>query len=234
MKPWIGVVPLWDEEKDSLWMLPGYMDGIRRAGGLPVMLPLTEDEAEIRELMDGLDGILLTGGQDVAPEVYGQVRMQVPLELCERRDIMERYMLTLALERHMPVLGICRGIQLMNACLGGTLYQDLPAQHPSQVCHSQKPPYDVPCHAVHLKAGSPLQALAGETEIWVNSCHHQAVRELAPALSVMAEAPDGIVEAAYMPAQPFVWAVQWHPECFALHDRVSSAIFAAFVNACRA
>lgn len=230
-KPLIGVVPLWDETKNSLWMLPGYFDGLLNAGAVPVMLPLTADAAVLKRLAAECDGYLFTGGQDVQPGFYGQTAAPECGETCPVRDAMEAELLTLALQADKPVLGICRGIQFLNAALGGTLWQDIPAQHPSGTVHHQTAPYDAPSHAVALVPGTPLHRLLRVDTLPVNSLHHQAVRELAPALRAMAAAPDGLVEAVYMPAKRFVWAVQWHPEFNFESEPSSRSIFAAFVRA---
>ena len=228
--PVIGVVPLVDDERESLWMLPGYMDGITRAGGIPVMLPLTAEEQTLRQLARMCGGFLLTGGHDVSPALYGEAPIDKSVVCCPARDDMERKLLRLGLEEDIPVLGICRGIQLINVFFGGTLYQDLPAQHPSGTEHHQPPPYDVPAHSVTLVQGSPLHALLGQERLQVNSYHHQAVRDLAPPLQAMAYSEDGLVEAAYHPDMNFLWAVQWHPEFAAPEDPCSRRIFGAFVE----
>lgn len=230
-KPVIGIVPLWDEKKDSLWMLPGYMDGISQAGGLPFMLPLTEDITEIKQLVSMCDGILFTGGHDVSPKLYHEEKLAICGECCKRRDDMEALLLKEALQADKAILGICRGIQFINAALGGSLYQDIPAQLPSGVEHHQPAPYDVPSHEVTLLQDTPLYELLQKDSISVNSCHHQALKALSPELTAMAAAPDGIVEAVYMPGRRFVWAVQWHPEFAFRADENSRKIFQAFVDA---
>lgn len=232
MKPIIGIVPLIDESRDSYWMLPGYMQGIEKAGGVPVMLPLTEDEASLCRLTEMCSGILLSGGHDVSPALYGEEKLPVCTECCKARDAMESRLLCLALEQNKPVLGICRGLQFLNVHLGGSLWQDLPSQRPTKTCHRQQPPYDQPCHEAILPEGSPLRTLLGKESIGVNSCHHQAVKQLAPGLCTMATAPDGTVEAVFMPGRRFVWAVQWHPEFSHKVNPDSNAIFRAFVSAC--
>ena len=232
MKRVIGLIPLVDDGRDSLWMLPGYMDGVTAAGGLPVMLPLTDDEGALMQLCGLCDGFLLTGGHDVSPEFYGQQRLPECGATCPRRDRMEAAVLRLAMERDKPVLGICRGIQFVNAALGGTLWQDLPTQHPSDVVHQQKPPYDVPAHDVDILPDTPLAGLLGAGCLSVNSYHHQAVRDLAGPLRPMALAPDGLVEAVWYPGHRFLWAVQWHPEFAWKSDAAALKIFEAFVGAC--
>lgn len=227
MLPVVGVIPLWDEEKQSLWMLPGYLDGLRQAGCLPMILPLTKDPKEIDQILSIVDGILLTGGQDVSPALYREAPDGTG-ETCELRDAMEGQLLKKAMVLDKPMLGICRGIQFINAALGGSLYQDIPSQHPSSVEHHQSPPYDQPSHDVTLVPGSPLQTLLGQEKLLVNSYHHQAVNRLADGLEVMAWSEDGLVEAVWKPDQKFLWAVQWHPEFSFRAEEASRRIFAAF------
>ena len=231
-RPVIGVVPLYDIQRDSLWMIPGYLDGIAAAGGIPVVLPLTEDEQVLGQLAYEIDGFLMTGGQDVSPALYGEERLDSCGETLPVRDGMESRLFQLCLERDVPVLGICRGIQLMNVLLGGTLYQDLPSQHPTETEHHMSPPYDRPVHQVEICKGTPLFDLIQTERMDVNSYHHQAVRDKAPALQTMAVSEDGLIEAVCLPERPFVWAVQWHPELSWRTDEKSRRIFEAFVGRC--
>ncbi len=230
MKPIIGVMPLWDDEKESIWMLPGYVDGILQAGGLPVILPFAGEE-DLDRLTEMCDGFLFTGGHDVSPRLYGEEPLEGLVCCCEKRDEMEKGILDRALDTGKPVLGICRGIQFINAALGGTLYQDLPSQFCSPIDHHQAPPYDVPCHGVEIKQGTPLSECLGVKALLVNSYHHQAVKKLAPGLKPMASSPDCLTEALYMPEHPFLWAVQWHPEFSFRSDPSSQRIFRAFTEA---
>ena len=160
-RPLVGVIPLYDEARESDWMVPGYLEGVMEAGGLPVMLPLTAEPELLRQIADTVDGVLFTGGHDVSPALYGEEALPVCGACCPARDEMERQLFSLLWAQDKPMLGICRGLQLFNALLGGTLYQDLPAQHPSAVEHHQTPPYDRPVHTVSLTAHSPLYALLG-------------------------------------------------------------------------
>ena len=235
-KPLIGCVPLVDYARESLWMLPGYFDAVTEAGGVPVMLPLTSDPAAISQLVGTLDGLVVTGGQDVDPAAYGvddPAAAALCGELCRERDAMEALFLPAALERDLPLLGICRGLQALNVVLGGTLWQDLPRQLPSQVNHHGKAPYENPVHEVDVLPGTPLAACVGAGALPVNSFHHQALRHVAPGLAVMAAAPDGVVEAVWRPASRFCWAVQWHPEFAHAVDEPSRKIFSALVGAAR-
>lgn len=230
MKPMIGVMPLWDETKDSIWMLPGYFVGIEKAGGIPVMFPFTDDRADVDQLVDVCDGILFTGGHDVSPEIYHEDKLPGTIP-CIQRDCLETIVLRKAIETDKPILGICRGIQFINAALGGSLYQDIPTQRPSATDHRQAAPYDIPSHTVRIKKESPLYECLKTEVLPVNSCHHQAVRELACGLEEMALAEDGLIEALYMPSRRFLWAVQWHPEFSYKSDENSMKIFRAFIMA---
>lgn len=150
---------------------------------------------------------------------------------CPQRDAFELPLLQHMLAAGKAVLGICRGHQLLNVALGGTLYQDLHTLRHGARPHKMQRPYNRPEHAIHLCAGMPLAGLLGQESIGVNSCHHQAIQAIAPALSPMAVAEDGIIEAVCLPEKPFVWGVQWHPEMF-LEDAASQRILRAFVQAC--
>jgi len=228
--PKIGIIPLWDEKKDSIWMLPGYMQGLEEAGAVPVILPLTVSETVLKQIADFFDGFFFTGGHDVDPKLYGQEKTNHCGELCKVRDQMETYIFREAvLNQNKPALGICRGIQLFNVLLGGSLYQDILAEFSNAVNHIKGPPYDVPAHTVRLLPESPLGKLVGKEHLEVNSYHHQGVNRLAEGLEIMALADDGLVEAVYMPDRPYVWAVQWHPE-FSLKDETSKRIFTFFVE----
>lgn len=234
MKPIIGVVPLVDRERDSLWMIPGYLDGLLQSGMIPLTLPLTDDSAALKQVMSQLDGLLLTGGQDVAPERYRAQPLPECGETCNARDAMELRLIRASLKRDLPLLGICRGVQLLNVYFGGTLFQDLPTQHPHGIDHHMQPPYDRVVHTVDLVPGTPLHSLLKRPSLGVNSYHHQAIRRLAPRLKVMAVSEDGLIESVYLPDYRFVWGVQWHPELSYRTDANSQALFGAFGRAAKA
>jgi putative glutamine amidotransferase len=230
-KPMIGVLPLYDEKKESYWMLPGYMKGVEDAGGIPVMLPLTTDKDIILKLAHSCDGFLFTGGHDVDPAVHGEEVTELSGVLCTERDQMEQLLFTFAAELDKPMLGICRGMQLFNAVLGGTLYQDIPAQRPSTINHKQKPPYSKPVHQVHIEKDSLLHQVLQTDSFMVNSYHHQGIKELSEQLEVAATADDGLIEAVVMPNKIFILAVQWHPEFSYKHDDYNFKLFLEFVKA---
>ena len=233
-KPVIGVTPLYDDERESIWMLPGYVDALKSYGALPLILPFTSSDADIAQLVDMCDGILFTGGHDVDPALYEEKKSPKCGEVSTQRDKLEFALLQRALMIDLPVLGICRGAQFINVCLGGTLYQDIPSQLPSAVQHHMAPPYDRPCHEVSLVPGTPLYYLLKATKLQVNSYHHQGIRDLSFQLSPMAYAPDSLIEAFFHPMKSFTWGVQWHPEFLWEKDGAQRQIFQAFVESCGA
>lgn len=227
-KPIIGVLPLYDIEKDSYWMLPAYFNGLEAAGAIPIMLPMNgiDDDKQIMSLCDGL---LITGGQDVEPSCYKEEKTDKCGPTVPMLDALGFILFREALRRDKPVLGICRGLQLMNVYFRGTLWQDIPSQRPNSLNHRMERPYDRAAHIVNLSG--PLESLYGKKTLGVNSCHHQGIRELATKLQAMAISEDNLVEAVFCPERRFVWAVQWHPEFFDVQTGPGVPIFRAFVKA---
>ncbi|MCD7810172.1 MAG: gamma-glutamyl-gamma-aminobutyrate hydrolase family protein [Erysipelotrichaceae bacterium] len=232
-KPVIGVLPIMDYTKGNIWMLPGYTDGIQEAGGIPIVLTFTDKIDELRRLVDTCDGFLFTGGHDINPELYHENKLDVCGEISKERDDLESLLFSIAYQQDKPILGICRGIQMINVLLGGTLYQDLNTQHISNVTHRQGRPYDEAIHDVHIYKDTPLYELLHQETIGVNSLHHQAIKDLSSQLKPMAVSPDGLIEAVYDPSKTFLWAIQWHPEYLHLVDEKSRQIFKAFVDAAK-
>ncbi|MGH7319501.1 MAG: gamma-glutamyl-gamma-aminobutyrate hydrolase family protein [Candidatus Rokuibacteriota bacterium] len=217
-----------------------YVLAIREAGGLPLVITPAHEGESLRALYELLDGLMLTGGEDVGPARYGEAPAYTNVETVPERDVMEFSLLEWALADRLPVLAICRGIQVLNVALRGTLHQDLPRDRPAELTHDQmkaEPPVPrpQPSHAVRVRSGSLLGDLIGEGEHQVNSMHHQGLKRLAPTLAPVASAPDGLIEAveARDPAGSlFLVGVQWHPEELALGgDAPSRRLFEAFVTA---
>lgn len=232
MKPIIGILPLFDEKKDSYWMLPGYMKGIIEAGGIPVMLPFIRDIEDIKQLSTEFDGYLFTGGPDIDPALYHEEQKETCGELCPMRDDLEKVLFKYVYDLDKPILGICRGLQFINVMREGTLYQDLPSEYKSTIKHRMDPPYDHKEHKVQLIEGSPIQKVLNMSLLPVNSCHHQAIKTIGKDLEAMAISTDGIVEGIYAPNKKFVWGVQWHPE-FMYKEIESKKIFKEFINKCK-
>lgn len=228
----IGVVPSIDYKLNSYWMIPGYFKVIQALGALPIMLPVIENDKEVKTIMEMCDGFLFTGGQDVDPALYNEEKSPLCGECSPERDKAEKLILDEAMKQNKPILGICRGIQYINSALGGSLWQDIPSQFSTKLIHSQKPPFDIPSHDVEIKIDSPLHRLLKKEKISVNSYHHQGVHNLAPNLVCMAVATDGLIEAVYDPNQKFLWAIQWHPELSYQTDENSRLIFEEFLKHC--
>ena len=231
MRKIVGLIPLYDDEKNSYWMIPGYMKMLEAWDTIPLMLPLTDNHDELDYFVEICGGFVLTGGHDVAPELYNAVRQPYCGTSCKLRDEMERYILKKSVELDKPVLGICRGVQFMNACFGGTLYQDLDKEFNSSIDHHMTPPYDRAVHEVNIRKDSFLYSILGKEKIGVNSYHHQAVKDLSPEFANSAISEDGIVEGIEMPSKRFIVGVQWHPELTYLRDENSQKLIKAFVDA---
>ncbi len=194
--------------RDRLVLNNAYVDAVRRAGLVPLVIPSSLDPTEAPTVLRHVSGLLLTGGEDVGPERYRASPHAKLGETDPARDALELALVTAARERGLPLLGICRGIQILNVALGGTLFQDLPSERPGPIDHADMEQR----HDVRLAPDSKLSAALGATTTSVNSRHHQAIRDLAPGLRAAAWAPDGLVEAVEGIDPPWTMAVQWHPE----------------------
>lgn len=207
-----------------------YCGAVAAAGGLPVPLPHEPELAG--DYLASIDGLIVTGGAfDVDPALFGAAERHATVKLKSRRTEFELAMVRGALERDMPILGICGGQQLLNVALGGTLIQHIPDEIAECLAHEQPNPRDEPGHEVALVAGTKLAAICGRPRIPVNSAHHQAVKQVAPGCLVDAVASDGVVEGIEDPRRKFVIGVQWHPE-FTISP-ADAALYAAFIEACR-
>lgn len=210
-----------------------YVWAVERAGGVPVILPVTTEAESIGRYLDLLDGLLLSGGVDVDPACYGEPPHPELGTVDADRDTTELPLVRAALERDMPIFAICRGIQVLNVALGGTLYQDLPSERPGDIVHAQDTleiPRDTASHSITVEPYSRLAEIVGEGEMRVNSFHHQALRTVAAPLTVTAYALDGVIEAVESRAHRYLVAVQFHPEETSIHDAKSQHLFDAFVR----
>ena len=226
-----GVVRQWDGA-DRTGVNAAYVRALLAAGGVPLILsPLMGPSLAARAL-DGVDGLILTGGEDVDPAWYGahpSARLSPP---SRERDLFELALFAAARQRELPILGICRGIQLINVALGGNLYQDIPSERPGAVEHRPESPRDARTHRIRLEPDSRAAQALGGTGFTVNSSHHQAIRDLAPGLLATGWTEDGLIEAAETPDDaPWLLAVQWHPEEMHADARAPErGLFAALVQ----
>ena len=207
-----------------------YARAIEMAGGIPIIIPETADTMQISQTLDLLDGMLMSGGEDVHPKFYGDTISAFCGEIDEDRDNYEFLLMRETMKRKMPMLAICRGIQILNVLMGGTLYQDLPTEHPSEVNHSQSEGLVLDAHEVDILPDTELYKIVGKNRMAVTSRHHQAVKDVAPGMRVAAWSPDSIVEAAEIP-ELSILAVQWHPETNVVNgDPEALKFYAKFIS----
>jgi putative glutamine amidotransferase len=217
--------------------LSTYVEAVLQAGGLPVLIPLAVVADDLQALYARLDGVLIPGGGDLDPALYHQAPHPALGQVDLDRDRTELEVARQALADGKPLLGVCRGAQVINVAQGGTLYQDLPSEFPGQLMRHAHPVSEFPrhhlAHHVQVAEESLLARCLGAPIVQVNSRHHQAIKEVAPGLVVVARAPDGVIEGVEQPDHPFAVGVQWHPENLQAHPEMK-ALFKQFVAACRA
>jgi putative glutamine amidotransferase len=243
MKPLIGLTPdfnagdrkEWGGREATFFLRARYVRAIEDLGGVPVILPLAEDRADRRRLLEKIDGLLLTGsGPDLAPSLYGERQRYKFRVMSRRRADFELDVARMAAASNLPLLGICGGMQAMNVAFGGSLIQDIDGELDSPLLHRQKAPATELAHAVEVAPGSLLRRILGQARVRVNSSHHQSVKRVAPSFAASAVASDGIIEAIESPKHRFLLGVQWHPEF--LYDRYAlhGKLFRALLKAARA
>ncbi len=227
----IGVTASRTKEDRSVHRVTdGMAHAVQSAGGAVVTLDFPLNRAELDQILPTLDGLILAGGPDVHPKYFGEEIDPHCGEIDDERDGLEMYLMDWAMKADIPVLGVCRGMQVINIALGGDIYQDI--VHPLGLTHRQMDGVRY-FHDAIFQGELVLSGLAGSARYPVNSYHHQALRRMADGLTVTAVAPDGVIEAFERPASRFVMGVQWHPESSYDADSLSRKIFAAFLKACR-
>lgn len=241
MTPLIGISCGTFHDRD--WCPPSYghrktyVDAVLRAGGVPLLIPPLLDATALRAIYDRLDGLLLAGGGDISPNHYGDQPHERLGVIDLPRDMAELRLARWATADHKPLLGICRGVQLINVALGGSLYQDIPSQIGSTIDHNEsyaREDWTFLAHTMTIAPDARLARFLGTTDLMINSLHHQAVRRVAPGLRAVAWAPDGVIEALESEDTRFIVGVQCHPEALqAETDPRWQGLFAAFVESCR-
>ena len=231
MKPIIGITASVIDAK--IHLREAYFQAILAQNALPVVLAPVSDSADIDRYLQKVDGLLISGGADVDPFHYGEEPLPVLGKLAPDRDLFEIGLIREAAKRDIPILAICRGMQVANVAMGGSLYQDVRLYRQDVLQHHQPSAYHIATHTVEIVKGTKLHQMMGHSEIRTNSMHHQSVKTPAPGFVVSAAAKDGIVEAIESPTHRFFVGVQWHPEEQAAHDPFAQRLFQAWIEACR-
>lgn len=219
MKPLIGLCCGTDLERGLSFVAKAYWQAVIAAGGIPCLVPTLEEEKEIDQVLLRLNGLVLTGGPDVHPHYFKEEPLPGIGGVDPDRDRFELACLGIALERGIPLLAICRGIQVLNVALGGNVYQDIKTEVSEVLEHSQTAPGWLPWHQISFSPGSLFAKIHGAEQLTVNSFHHQAIKRVAPDLRAVGWSNDGIIEAVESESYPFVLGVQWHPERMWLQDK---------------
>lgn len=208
-----------------------YSQAVLNCGGAPLLVPISQDKNSIAAVCSRIDGLILSGGPDINPRFYREEPRQGLMDVDEAQDRMEIELTRQAVASELPVLGICRGLQVLNVAMGGTLYQDIARQVPKACNHAPRADRGTVSHKVRIEPHTRLQSVLQRRSLWVNSKHHQAVNHPAPGLVVSAVATDGIIEALEASDQAFVIAVQWHPEGLWEKDAAARKLFKALIAA---
>lgn len=213
-----------------------YIRAVEDAGLVPIIIPPLEQPDAVSAALYGVDGLVLSGGEDIDPAHYGDPRHPLTGDAHADRDACELSLARLARAQSLPTLAICRGVQLLNVALGGTLIQDIPSLVPGSLDHDAKMSRDTRSHAVRIEPGSRLSHAVEAVEVMVNSIHHQSLGRVAPGLRITARAQDGVVEGVeWVDSAWWALGVQWHPEELTeAEEPWDRRLFAAFADACRA
>ena len=231
-KPLIGITTSFDSKASTMNIRTTYTEAVMHGGGIPVLLPVTMDPERIRELFESVDGVLLCGGPDIHPNLYGEQIKYYCGHVNHERDVFELELARLCIEENKPLMGICRGSQVLNVACGGTLYQDINLQGATDFKHADNSESHSPvAHPVNLLTGKFFEQVLGISELEITSWHHQAVRAPGEGIEIAALCPDGIIEGVYMPSKKCIFGVEWHPEM--LPDNPGYKLFDYFVDQCR-
>lgn len=231
MKPIIGITTSIEEDK-AVKIFGTYVTAIEQSGGIPLLIPYLKDRENLERIVDVCHGFLFTGGKDIDPSYYGEEKKDTCVITQPLRDEVELRLFESVYQSNKPILAICRGIQLVNVALGGTLYQDIPTDYQTNIRHRQEEHKDQPSHPILVEKGTPLYAMQKKDVMTGNSFHHQAIKTLGKGLAVMARAEDGIIESIFSTEDRYLCAYQWHPEkLYGYSD--NKLLFDHFIKACK-
>ena len=239
MRPLIGITPDYSNRGDifkgpAYFIRANYISAIEEAGGVPIVLPYSSDKDVLGEVVQRIDGLLITGGNfDINPAIYGERPIDKSGEFNEERTAFEMEITGIALKSDMIILGICGGEQLINVAGGGSLYQDIEGQLNGKSSHEQKTPKSEPYHSVTIESGTKLHSIMECEVINVNSTHHQSVKEVGRGFVVNARSDDGVIEGIESVHHRYVMGVQWHPEFLYQKEKRFRRLFETFVQSCR-
>lgn len=231
-KPLIGITTYNTKnkfERDIAAVQHTYIRAVTQAGGIPILIPAILQEDELNELYGHLQGILFSGGGDISLKYFEGENHPSIHEVDENRDVTELSLLRQSVQHEKPFLAICRGLQVMNVALGGTLHTHIPDQIPNSLKHDNQD-FKLISHPVNIDEESSMAEIFGETLLHVNSLHHQAIKDLASNLRIVGHAPDGVIEAVELPDHPYALGVQWHPE-WLTDQPAMQKLFKSFVDA---
>jgi len=230
MKPIIGITSKSITEKEWHYLPDEYIRAIEATGGIPILITMLESKEDIQQVATKIDGLLLSGGWDIDPKWYGEEPMWGLKRIDPKKDFLEINLTQIALDKNLPILGICRGCQMLNVVGGGTINQNVRSEK-TGIKHWQGAPDDYPTHEIKIEKGSLLHKIVGKDSIRVNSYHHQTIKDVASGFKVSACAQDGAIEAIEHPEHEFVLGVQFHAEYLWPKYPEIRKIFAAFTKA---
>ncbi|MZQ75960.1 MAG: gamma-glutamyl-gamma-aminobutyrate hydrolase family protein [Peptoclostridium sp.] len=239
MKPLIGITTNFmmgemghSAGQERYFLEEDYVRAIEKSGGTCILFPHTSDVENFAKYLEMVDGVVLSGGIDINPMFYGDEPLEKTGYFNTKKDFFDVELTKKAMHSHVPILGISRGIQVINVALGGTLYQDVCYKGENVLKHFQESKRSDKSHCITIAPGSWLHSIMGEEKVFVNSFHHQAIKDLGKGLKVVAQSADGIIEAVELEGETFVAGVQWNPECMAEEHKEHLALFESFIKAC--
>ncbi|RVU55709.1 gamma-glutamyl-gamma-aminobutyrate hydrolase family protein [Anaerosphaera multitolerans] len=233
MRPLIAITPRVDSNWESVNMNSEFFNFLEDLGATPIILPYNYSRESIDNILNKVDGLLFTGGHDINPMYYGEFPTSKCHIISPKRDAFESELMRAAIEKDIPLLAICRGMQLLNIVQGGSLYQDIDSQYKTSLKHINEEPFDKLVHSVEIIKDNPFGSVFKKDLLEVNSLHHQAIKDLGSNLKVFSKSTDGLVEGIYMEDKKFICGVQWHPEFLYKTCEDNKNLLLKFIESCK-